>query len=107
MAHWRQLLDRDTLASWDLMGGEHVVTIAKVDRVMMDKPGKKKGHKGLVHFAPGRKGPIKPMVAGPTVLAQIEKATGEEDPKLWAGKRITIYGTMCSGEGAGRLRASE
>jgi hypothetical protein len=103
MAHWRQLLDRDTLANWDLGGGEHVVTIAKADRVMMDKPGKKRGNKGLIHFQPGRKGPIKPMVAGATVLGQIEKATGEEDPKLWVGKRITIYGTTCQGEGGGEV----
>jgi hypothetical protein len=99
MGHWRQLLDRETLASWDLGGADQVVVIAKVGRALMETPGKKKGHKGLIHFADGRKGPIKPMVSGPTILKQIEKATGEEDPKNWVGKRITIYATKCNGEG--------
>lgn len=88
--HWRQMMESLYVGAWDLMDedGNSRDLDVEIDRVekgeVVSQSGK--ARKPVVYF----KGKTKPMVFNVTNCTAVSKLYGN-DPRQWAGKRITLY----------------
>lgn len=95
MAHWKSLIERDYLGSWDLVGKDDkprdfTLEIESVQSVKVKSREVPKGKRKLViRF----RGAEKAFIGNATNCETIEAMYGA-DPHGWIGKRITLYSTM-------------
>lgn len=91
MAHWRTMMDNETMTAGDLTGrGDVVATIESVKAGAVKVQGGKK-RLPLVKLS----GFPLPLGANPTNCATIARMYGA-DTDGWAGKRVTLYVAMVS-----------
>ena len=92
MAHWRTMMDRDTLGAWDFPR-DITATIVSVESVKLPGAGKiKASRRPVIAF----KGSPKVLIVGATTGKTIAAMYGN-DTAEWIGKRITLYATTCRG----------
>lgn len=92
VSHWRNLIEKDYLGSWDILGEDGksrdiVVEIAKVEsRSLKTRENPKGKRKAVIVF----KDTTKPMVANTTNCETLERMYGP-DVRAWVGQKITLY----------------
>lgn len=97
MAHWRTMIDKDYLGSWDLVDHagkpkDYTLTIAKVEsRALKTRQAPEGKRKVTITFNGARK----KMVSNSTNCETIEGMYGP-DTDAWVGKRVTLYATTTS-----------
>lgn len=90
MAHWKTMMQKDYLYSFDLNGKAVTVTIDKVKGGELTGEGGKKTKKPLCYFRGSKTG--KPLALNSTNCKAIAAMYGN-DVEAWVGKRITIFPT--------------
>lgn len=85
--HWRDYFDSDHIGSWDLpKDRDTVMTIAKVERGVLEGQKGKKSSKAIITFSRAKK----TFAANVTNCKTIARLYGNA-PAGWVGKQIALY----------------
>lgn len=89
--HWKQMMDKEYLGSWDIAPGQDIIATIKsiTQRELMDDKGRK-SKRPVAYFVESN---IKPMVLNSTNCTTITNLYKTDNPNLWIGKQIQIYAT--------------
>lgn len=105
MPHWRTMIEKDFLGSWDLTDPktgrprDWTLEVAKVASESLKTRETPKGKRRVVIRFKGAK---KAFVANTTNCETIESMYGSDTDK-WIGKRLTLYATMVRGPKGGQV----
>lgn len=91
MPHWKSLMDRNYLFSFDLQGRDVTLTIEKVVGGELVSEGGRKSKKPLVYFKEGKE--KRPLAMNVTNCKTVASLYGN-DVADWIGKRVTLFPTQ-------------
>ena len=93
--NWKKLANKDYLGSWDIEGGDLVLTIRNITQKEVKNPQGKDEEVIVCEW----KENYKPMILNVTNCKAIAKAYGSEYIEDWIGKRVSLFTTMVSAFG--------
>lgn len=99
MTHYKAMMDTEFVGSWDLLGKDVTVTIAKVEAGRVKSRDNPKGDKKPIVWFEGKD---KPFACNSTNCKTIAGMYGVHVEK-WVGKRVTLFGTTCQGKGGDQV----
>ena len=86
--HFKKLLNPNYLGEWDFAPGQDkILTIKKVEKETVVKPGGQKEEKPVCHWVESEK----PMIMNSTNLTTIAKIMKDKIVEHWSGRKIQIY----------------
>lgn len=99
MPHWRTMIEREYIGSWDIAGRDVTVEISAVESVSVKSREVPKGKRKVVlTFVRTQK----KMIANATNCETIEGLYGP-DTDRWVGQRITLYVTQVRSPKGGQI----